>query len=101
MPSQSTFTCSVAVRNIGADLMGDETQGNLPHGFATRLLMAMLRHDASELANIHADMSAAGWGHFMAEDLDGAQRFKLACAYIDTAAQTFERACSYRYSDGE
>lgn len=82
-----TFTCSVAVRNLGAALLDDETQGNLPRGFATRLLMAMLRHDVPELANLRANMSDARWSHFVAADREGAQRFQLACAYIDTAAQ--------------
>lgn len=95
------FTCSVVVRNLGADLLGDENQGHLPRGFAMRLMMAMLRHDATELQNIYDDMTAAGWRYFMANDLDSAQMFKRACDYINTAAQTFDRACSYRYSDDD
>lgn len=87
MTVHHTFTCSVAVRNLGADLLGDESQEHLPHGFAMRLMMAMLRHDVSELQNIHADMAAAGWSCFTANDLDEAQKYKLACSYINTAAQ--------------
>lgn len=86
MTDQYTFTCSVAVRNLCADLLGDENQMRLPHGFAMRLTMAMLRHDATELQNIHADMAAAGWSYVMANDHDGAQMFKRACDYISAAA---------------
>lgn len=86
MNDQYTFTCSVAVRNLGADLMGDENQMKLPHGFAMRLMMAMLKRDAAELQSLHAEMSAAGWSYIMANDTEGAEAFKLACTYIGTAA---------------
>lgn len=87
MTVQQTFTCHVTVRNLCAALLDDENQGYLPSGFAMRLTMAMLRHDAAELANMHAEMAAAGWRCVMADDLDEAEPFKLACNYINTAAR--------------
>ena len=80
-----TFECPVAVRNLIADMRGDELQGHLPLGFGLDLALLMLRNDTAEMLRLHEQHANAGWSQFCNNDIREAERHKLACDYILTA----------------
>lgn len=80
-PIANTFTASVALRNLMADMCGDEQNNILPPFFAMRASLLALRGNAAGLLELHNEMSLAGWSHFTAGDMAGAETFKNACVY--------------------
>lgn len=76
-----TFTLSVVIRNLMADMAGDEAQNRLPHNFAMRASLLALRADNAGLNALHNDLIAAGWACFMVDDIPEARKFKNACCY--------------------
>lgn len=79
-----TFKAPVAVRNLMADMAGDELQGHLPLGFGLDLAVMLLRKDTAEMLRLHEQHVNAGWSHFCDGDIREAERHKLACHYILT-----------------
>lgn len=80
-PIAHTFTVQVTVRNLMADMCGDEQNNRLPPFFAMRASLLALRADYEGLLNLHNELSLAGWSHFTAGDMAGAETFKNACTY--------------------
>lgn len=80
-PKNHTFTVHVTIRNLMADMAGDESQNRLPHNFAMRASLLALREDNEGLNTLHNELIAAGWACFTVEDLTEARKFKHACYY--------------------
>ena len=80
-PTPRTLTAQVTVRNLMADMCGDEKNNRLPPFFAMRASLLALRADYEGLLNLHNELLLAGWSNFTAGDLAGAETFKNACTY--------------------
>jgi hypothetical protein len=95
MPTPHTFTIPVAIRNLLADMNGDDAQGSLPPHFFRLMTMAMLRLDSMGIVSIRDEMSQDGWTAFVSNDGNNANKYKLAMSYAGTA---FEIVHAYKKS---
>lgn len=92
MPKAHTFEAPCAVRNLVADLRGDEFQSLLPLGFAIDLAYIMLKQDLETLATLKQQHTNAGWEHFTLGNVSEASKHRAAIAYIDCAVQILNRS---------
>ena len=82
-----TFECPVAVRNLIADMRGDDVNGRLPPHFGTEFALAMLRLDVATLQALRDAHAEAGWAYYCDNDTGNASRSREACAYLDAAIE--------------
>lgn len=80
-PTPHTFTVPVTVRYLMTNMRYDEQNNRLPPFFAMRASLLALRADYAGLLDLHNELSLAGWSHFTAGDMVGAETFKNACEY--------------------
>lgn len=82
-----TLEIPVAIRNLIADMRGDEYQQHLPVGFAIDLAFRMLQMNVEALGELNEQYANAYWSCYCHGDTAGADKHKLACSYIDCALQ--------------
>jgi len=87
MNTPHTMTLPVAVRSLLADMRGDVDQGRLPALFALNLTYALMQLNRESVIALNRDVAAAGWDHFMRNDMAMANKWSSAHHYCDTALQ--------------
>lgn len=83
MTAPVRFTANVRIRNLMADMRGDESQGHLPSGFALTAAHIALLGNRSELQNMAERLQREGWDTFTRGDEHGARLLANACNYVD------------------
>jgi hypothetical protein len=91
MHKQHTIEIPVAIRNLGADMLGDEQAGKLPPSFALELMLRMMRLDVTGVVEMHGDVCRAGWDNVLHNDLEQVERLKLADSYCRAARDILSR----------
>jgi len=87
MNTPHTFTAPVAIRNLLADMVGDESNQRLPKAFVGRLTLAMLRLDNGGVAALADETKEAGWFAYVAGEEGDASLQRSAYDYCLVASQ--------------
>ena len=87
MNTPHTFTAPVAIRNLLADMVGDESNRRLPEGFVSRLTLAMLRLDSKAVAALAEEVKEIGWLAYVAGEEGEASLQRSAYDYCLAASQ--------------
>lgn len=77
------FTANIRIRNLTADMRGDEAAEQLPHGFALTAAHIALLGNRSELQDMAERLQREGWDTFTRGDEHGARLLANACNYVD------------------